>query len=57
MWRKGNACSLLVGVKCGIVTMENSVKIPQKTKNRTTISSNYPPVYMSEENENTNSKI
>ena len=57
MWRKGNACSLLVGVKFGIVTMENSVKIPQKTKNRTTISSNYPPVYMSEENENTKSKI
>ena len=33
MWRKGNPCALLVGMQTGAATMENSVEIPQKTKN------------------------
>ena len=37
--------------------MENSIKIPQKTKNRATIwSSNSTAAYMSEENKNINLK-
>ena len=37
--------------------MENSMEIPQKTKNRTIIhSSNSTPVYISKENENSNLK-
>ena len=31
MWRKGNLHALFVGIK-----LENSVKIPQKIKNKTT---------------------
>ena len=34
MWRKGNAPSLLVGMKAGTATMENSMEVPHKTKNR-----------------------
>ena len=37
MWRKGNPCALLVGMEIGAATVENSMKIPQKIKNRTTI--------------------
>ena len=37
--------------------MENSMEVPQENKNKTTIwSSNSPPGYISEKNENTNSK-
>ena len=40
-WRqcgeKGNALALLVGMQTGTATMENSVKIPLKTGNRTAI--------------------
>ena len=37
--------------------MENSMEVSQKIKNRTTtVSSNSPSGYLSEENENTNSK-
>ena len=36
-WRKGNPLTLLVGMQTGIVTMENSVEIPLKTRNRTAI--------------------
>ena len=35
MWRKGNPHTLLVGVKTGTATMENSMEVSQKTKNRT----------------------
>ena len=35
MWRK-NSCTLLVGMQIGAATMENSMEVPQKTKNRTT---------------------
>ena len=37
MWRKGNSPTLLVGMKIGTITMENSMELPQKTKYRTTI--------------------
>ena len=37
MWRKGNPFALLVGMEIGAATMENSMKMPQKTKNRTTM--------------------
>ena len=30
MWRKGNLCVLLVEIKIGAVTMESSLKVPQK---------------------------
>ena len=37
VWRKGNPPTLLVGMKIGAATMENSMEVPQKTKNRITI--------------------
>ena len=37
MWRKGNPSALLVGMEIGAATMENSMEVPQKTKNRTTM--------------------
>ena len=37
MWRKGNLPELLVGLQVGAATMGNSVNVPQKTKNRTTV--------------------
>ena len=37
MWRKGNPSALLVGMEIGAATMENSMEVPQKTKNRTTV--------------------
>ena len=37
LWRKRNHCSVLVGRKTGIATMENSMMIPQKIKNRIVI--------------------
>ena len=35
MCRKGNPCTLLVGILIGTATTENSVEVPQKTKTRT----------------------
>ena len=35
VWRKGNPLTLLVGMQTSTATMENSVKIPYKTGNRT----------------------
>ena len=37
MWRKGNPYALLMGMQIGAATMENSMEIPQKLKNRTNI--------------------
>ena len=37
MWREGNSHALLVGMETGSATVENSMAIPQKIKNRTTI--------------------
>ena len=36
MWRKGNPLALLVGMQTGAATLENSMEVPQKIKNRTT---------------------
>ena len=35
MQRKGKPSTLLVGMKTGVATMENSIEFPQKTKNGT----------------------
>ena len=35
--RKGNPLRLLAGMRTGAVTVENSMEVPQKAKNRTTI--------------------
>ena len=35
MWRKGNPSALLVGMQPGAATVENSMELPQKTKNGT----------------------
>ena len=44
-------------MQIGAAIMENSMEVPQKIKNRTTIwSSNSTSEYLSEENENTNLK-
>ena len=37
MWRKGKLLTLLVGMQIDIATVENSMEIPLKTRNRTTI--------------------
>ena len=37
VWRKGNTPTVLVGMSVGTATMENSVDVPQETKNRVTI--------------------
>ena len=37
MWRKGNPLTLLVGIQVGTATLENSVEIPHKIKNRATL--------------------
>ena len=37
MWKKGKLCVLLLGMKIGAATTENSMEGPQKKKNRTTI--------------------
>ena len=36
-WRKGNPLALLVGMRIDRATMENSMEIPLKTRNKTTI--------------------
>ena len=37
MWRKRNPIVLLVEMQTGAATLENSMEVPQKTKNRTTL--------------------
>ena len=37
MWRKGNPFALLMGMQTGIATLENSMEVPEKIKNRTTL--------------------
>ena len=41
MWRKGNSLALLVGVQSGVATVENSLEVLQKVKNRPTL---YPAI-------------
>ena len=36
MWRNGNPLALLVVMQIGAATLENSVEVPQKIKNRPT---------------------
>ena len=47
---------LLVGMQTGAATVENSMEVPQKVKNRTTLSSNCTTRYSPKEYKNTNSK-
>ena len=37
VWRNGNTLALLVGMQTGAAALENSVEVPQKNKNRTTL--------------------
>ena len=37
VWRKGNSLALLVEMQIDTDTMENSMEIPLKTRNKTTI--------------------
>ena len=37
MWSQGNPCALLVEMQIGTATMESSMAVPLKIKNRTTI--------------------
>ena len=37
MWRKRSSFALLVGMQAGTVTLENSLEVPQKIKNRSTL--------------------
>jgi len=39
MWRKRNTHALLVGMQTGAATVENSMEIPEKVTNRTTLQS------------------
>ena len=42
--------ALLVGMQTGAATLENSMEVPQKIKNRTTLQpSNFSPRYLSKE--------
>ena len=51
VWRKENPPTLLVGMKAGAATVENSTEVPQKTKNRIIIwSSNPTPGHISRQN-------
>ena len=55
MWRKKKPCALLMGMQIGTASVESSMEISWKTKNRYTIwASNSTPEYLSEANENTN---
>ena len=56
-WKKGNPRALLVGMSTGAVTVEKSIAVPQKVKNRTTIwPSNPKSGYISQGNEEITSK-
>ena len=37
MWKKGNPYVLLVGMQTGAATVEMSMEVTQKVKNRTTL--------------------
>ena len=37
MWRKGNPPPLMGGIQVDVATVENSMEVPQNTKNRITI--------------------
>ena len=57
MWRKRNTHALLLRMQTGTVTVENSMEVLQKVKNRTTLwFSNHTTRYLPSKYENTNSK-
>ena len=57
VWKKENPSALLVGMQTGIATVENSMDVFQKIKNRNTIwSNNSTTGHFSKEKENTNLK-
>ena len=57
VWRKGNSLALLVGMYIDTATMENSMEVPQKTKNKVARSSSNPtPGHISISRENYNLK-
>ena len=37
MWRDGKSLALLVGMQTGAAALENSVEVPQKIKNRSSL--------------------
>ena len=52
VWRNWNPCTLLVGMKNSVASLENSMEVPQKIKNRTIIRySNFISGYLSKGNE------
>ena len=54
---KENLLALLVGMQTGEATLENSMEVPQKVKNKTTLwSSNCTPRYLHKGYKNTNGK-
>lgn len=54
MQRKGKPDALLVGLQIGVATIENSLEVPQKIKNRAAIpSSSSISGYVTKENRNT----
>ena len=54
MWRKENPLALLVGMQTGAATLEKSMEVLQKVKNRTTLQvSNYTTRYVSKNTKNT----
>ena len=55
MWKKGNCCVVLVGMKTCVITLENCMEVSQKKK-PTRQPSNSTSGYFSEQNKNTNSK-
>ena len=55
--RKKNTRTLLMGMQTGAATVENSMAVPQKAKNRTTLQSkNHTTGYLPKNYKNTNSK-
>ena len=57
MWRKGITFALLVGMQTGAATLENSMEVPQKIKNRATLQpSNCTTRYLPKEYKNTDLK-
>ena len=57
VWEQRNLHILLVEMQIEGTSVENSMEVPQKTKNRNTIqSSNSTTEYLPKENGNTNSK-
>ena len=57
MWKKGNSLTLLLGTQTGAATVEDSVEVPQKIKNRAALqSSNHTTGDLPKEYKNTNLK-